>query len=102
MDLSERFDAIAYRAALAAARELPERVRNFALEASGRTDPQGRPIKIISSRDCPEPWPDGPVLDPDQEFSDLVLTTDAVYPLILHAPDVASEVLLASLPHRAT
>jgi hypothetical protein len=105
-----KMDALAYRAALAAAKESPERVKAFALEACGRVGPGG--ISSVSKQqsdadpqDTAEvlygfpsgPWPDGPILRPDHAFRDVALTTDAMAPLIAHAPQVAGEVTLALL-----
>lgn len=107
---SVKIDALAYRAALAAAKESPQRVKAFALEACGRTGPGGTSLLRNQPADVdpqdtievPEeilsrPWPGGPILRPDHGFRDVALTTDAMLPLIAHSPEVAGEVTLALL-----
>ena len=42
-------------------------------------------------------WPDGPKGKVDDAFRKVCLTTDALYPLISTAPQVAEEVILALL-----
>jgi len=44
-----------------------------------------------------ERWPDGPRGRVDDAFRKVCLTTDALYPLILTAPQSAEEVILALL-----
>jgi hypothetical protein len=111
--VDDEVDEIAYRAGLAAAQELPDRVARLALEACQRRQPSEqesgtgeRPHKIrrrvrISNSfgsdevEIPPPWPDGPVDRVDDAFRKTCLDTDAHYPLIMSDPCVAREVLLA-------
>lgn len=108
-------DKVVYRAAVAGAPDLPDRVTAFSLAASARralepaasgdegtsgnsaagtiadTDDDDRKV------DLPPPWPDGPGGRVDEAFRDICLETDALYLLILSRPSVAREVLLALL-----
>jgi hypothetical protein len=109
-------DEICYRAALAGAHELPDRVWHFARDASGRvrrasreeaeteSSPPGPPTASdpadmlgIPRGPIPPPWPDGPCQEPDHAFRELCLAGDAAFPLILAGPSVAREVVLALL-----
>jgi hypothetical protein len=112
--IDKKTKEVAYRAAIATARELPERVATFALMASGR---KGFPrqesencdktenvkkakISTISGTyelSIPPPWPDGPSRHVDPVFQEVCLKTDALHPLIMSNPDIALEVLLALL-----
>jgi hypothetical protein len=105
---------IVYRAALAGAHDLPERVRALALEASARIEPSSPALQdskgggisqwktVYSSIgqyevEMPPPWPDGPCQKIDSKFQNVCLETGALYPLILSNPSLAREVLLALL-----
>jgi len=111
----DKLDEIVYRAALAGARELPERVGAFALKASGRKEAltkegeRARGNEHIIRRtvsfpplgpyevELPPPWPDGPSRRPDDSFQNVCLETDALHPLIMANPSCAREVLLGLL-----
>jgi hypothetical protein len=111
--VKDGIDGVAYRAGLAGAHELPERVAAFALEASNRTArPEQEPrmgersrtvvrrIRVQSELgsyefEMPPPWPDGPSERVDEAFRKTCLDTDALHPLILSNPTVARDVLLA-------
>jgi hypothetical protein len=106
-----------YRAALAAARELPERVAAFVLEACVRRarPPQESPNETDAgahsrqtllaidigaspiSEGYAVPWPDGPHGRVDADFRDICLQENMLLSLIMTAPSVAREVLLALL-----
>lgn len=95
-------EEIFYRAALAGARELPDRVAAFALEASARREhltqePESRGETKCDVSEIFPPWPDGPSRCVDSTFRKICLKTDALYPLIRFSPSVAREVLLALL-----
>jgi hypothetical protein len=107
----------AYRAALASARELPERVTTFALEACARREPPYQESPNEASTGTPPrqallatdfgrgavdegsiaPWPDGPRESVDADFQDICLQENMLLPLITTAPSIAREVLLALL-----
>jgi hypothetical protein len=113
--VSDERDEDAYRAALAGARELPDRVIALALEASARREPSTQatksrskaehtgaerttfPLFSVYEEDAPPPWPDGPSRCVDSAFQKICLETDALYPLIVSNPSTAREVLLALL-----
>jgi len=113
--VEDEVDEIAYRAGLAAAQELPDRVVRFALEASQRRQPNGetpqagapygavvRRIRVSSplgayEAELPPPWPDGPTERVDEAFQKTCLDGDALQPMIVSNPNVAREVLLALL-----
>jgi len=96
------------RAALASAHELPERVADYVLEASRRSE-FTRPIETMVSppfsfstsalikADMTLPWPDGPYMKVDMSFKDECLQTDALHPLIVANAALAREVMLALL-----
>jgi hypothetical protein len=105
---------IIYRAALAGAPDLPERLGALALEASARLetnspalqDSEGGGVSqwgtVYSSFgqyevEMPPPWPDGPRWEVDSEFQKACLEPGVLYPLILSNPSLAREVLLALL-----
>lgn len=102
-----RLDDKAYRAALAAAREYPDRVRELALRLAGRapgsTTAQPEPrrrrggTRFKRLADRPRSWPDGPRTEADHHFRDIALTTDALTELIEHDPSAVIEVTLALL-----
>jgi hypothetical protein len=88
----------AYRAALAAAHEFPERVAAFALKACAR---QEQPIEASQNEENAEPirhWPDGPRGHVDAAFRDICLHENMLLSLITTAPSVAREVLLGGSP----
>jgi hypothetical protein len=95
-------DQVGYRAALAAAAELPDEVGRLALKLCARSS-DTLPLEceytsMGTTRRAPSPWPDGPRNRVDSAFRKLCLTTpDALVPLMAAAPEVASEVLLALL-----
>jgi hypothetical protein len=95
-------DEVVYSAALAGARELPDRVTAFVLEASARREhltqePESRGETKCDVSEIFPPWPDGPSRCVDSTFRKICLKTDALYPLIRFSPSVAREVLLALL-----
>jgi hypothetical protein len=108
-------EPICYRAALAGVTELPDRVGQFARDASGRVvkvhcddaeTETGPPAANANDPDdtlgipqgpIPPPWPDGPRHEPDRSFREDCLTGDAAFPLILANPSIAREVILALL-----
>jgi len=89
--VEDKVDEITYRATLAGARELPDRVVTFALEASGREKSSAQ------EEDVPPRWTDGPSRRVDSAFQEICLETDALHPLIVSNPGIAHEVLLALL-----
>ena len=94
-------DAVAYRAALGAAHELPADVGALARRLAARGDevPElGTVSTSFGGRVTPPaPWPDGPKRRVDRAFQKICLTTDAMVPLIQADPETAAEVLLALL-----
>lgn len=104
-----------YRTALIGARELPEKVSDFALRGSERiarsnTVEEDEELnnnilsQIISlhpqfdpNEPLPEPWPDGPKRTVDDDFRNVVLEAQTLLPLIQANPSVAREVVLAVL-----
>jgi hypothetical protein len=117
VDIEDKLVKSAYRAALAAAREFLERVAAFALEACARRESprQESPnetgagalsrqtllaIDIGASpigEDYAIPWPDGPRESVDADFRDICLQENRLLSLMMTAPSVAREVLLALL-----
>jgi hypothetical protein len=113
--IKDKVDEVVYRAGLAGARELPDRVSAFALTACARKLPAIKGSKTQDQKDgfpaqsnTPPvfnrwravplpPWSDGPRGRVDSAFQKLCLDGDALEPLILSNPQVAKEVLLASL-----
>jgi hypothetical protein len=112
----DEFLRIVFRAALAGANELPEKVAKFALEASCRSLHQAEetateeeqieankkyttPIYPFRSRalPLPPPWPDGPKKLVDDDFRKVCMDADSIVPLIKAKPSAAREVLLACL-----
>ncbi len=111
--VQDGIDEVAYRAGLAGAKELPERVAAFALDASQRatgaeeTPSPGERPPVVARRvrvsgplgsyefEMPPPWPDGPSERVDEAFRKTCLDTDTLHPLIVSNPTVAREVLLA-------
>jgi hypothetical protein len=107
----------AYQAALAAAHELPERVAAFALEAcvrrefprqessneTGAAALRRQTLLAVDIGASPiskyyaAPWPDGPHGPVDTDFRDIFLQENMLRSLIMTAPSVAREVLLALL-----
>jgi hypothetical protein len=108
--IQDDIDQRLFAAGLAGARELPERVSQFALTACARI---GQPPPTLETnteavrqrvmlglpwrRRNLERWPDGPRGPVDDGFRKVCLTTDALQPLILAAPQTAQEVILALL-----
>jgi hypothetical protein len=95
-------DQVAYRAALAAAAELPDEVGRLALKLCARSSETPQLESAYAStgtaHGAPAGWPDGPRDRVDSAFRKLCLTSpDALVPLMAAAPNVASEVLLALL-----
>jgi len=104
---------LAFSAALAAGNEKPDKLRGFVLRAAGRTaravrmgttDPDLQPAArlatppgMVRRRKNPNPWPDGPLQNPNDEFQKICFKTPAIFPLIDSAPALAGEVLLALL-----
>ena len=92
---------ICYQAALAGAVEIPDEVVNFALEASGRTSRIRQPTKtsncLSNMESMQEPWQDGPKFDLDIHFRLAVLRTNALHPLMRTRPEIAREIILATL-----
>ena len=92
---------ICYQAALAGAVEIPDEVVNFALEASGRTSRIRQPTKtsncLSNMESMQEPWQDGPKFDLDNHFRLAVLRTNALHPLMRTRPEIAREIILATL-----
>ncbi len=105
---------LAFSAALAAGNEKPEELRGFVLRAAGRaarpdrmgrsSDPDRQPARrqtvppgMARRRENPEPWPDGPIQEPNDEFQKICFKTPAIFSLIDSAPALAGEVLLALL-----
>lgn len=101
-------DQTAYRAALAAASELPAEVGELVLRLCARSEDTA-PIEQVESEfgttiAAPPPWPDGPKRRVDEAFQKLCLTTgDALMPLVTADPRLVGELLLALLisPPRA-
>jgi len=87
-------DEKAYRAFLAAAREMPEEVSDLALRLAARRDPRSRHGE---DPDEVHAWPEGPRGDVDDAFRDVCLKTLALQPLMTVRPNVVSEILLALL-----
>ncbi|MFA6239727.1 MAG: hypothetical protein WC655_02285 [Candidatus Hydrogenedentales bacterium] len=105
-----------YRAALAAANELPEQVSDFSLRVSSRRLTEeirhGRTWEYVpavvefqdqldqlraESFPVFEPWPDGPYFSVDEDFRHTSLFDGALLPLMQKRPRVAKEVILALL-----
>ena len=108
--IKDDIDHRVFAAGLAGARELPERVSKFALTACARTaqpppssEPDTEAVRqsvMLGLQWRPrtiERWPDGPRGRVDDAFRKVCLTTDALQPLILAAPQTAQEVILALL-----
>jgi energy-coupling factor transporter ATP-binding protein EcfA2 len=95
-----------YICALGAAHERPDEVVEIALIASERTTREdspslpASPYDVFAVRPLP-PWPDGPRSSVDDEFQSAVLDTRAILELFRVRPNIAREVVLASLiaPH---
>ena len=105
--MSDKLERIAFRAALAGARELPDEVAAFALDAAERTATAERPRPTHESvtmtlgasyeAEIPPPWPDGPYARVNESFVHVVLEPDTLGPLIAVKPEIARELLLAVL-----
>src|SRR5437899_11891007 len=105
--MSDKLERIAFRAALAGARELPDEVAAFALDAAERTATAERPRPTHESvtmtlgasyeAEIPPPRPDGPHARVNESFVHVVLEPDTLGPLIAVKPEVAREGLLAGL-----
>jgi len=105
--MSENLEQIAFRAALAGARELPDEVAAFALDAAERTNaaerlrPTHESVMITFGgsyeAEIPPPWTDGPYGRVNESFVRVVLQPDTLGSLIGVKPEIAREVLLAVL-----
>ncbi|MEK6289268.1 MAG: hypothetical protein AABO57_26450 [Acidobacteriota bacterium] len=111
--VEDKIDEAIYRAVLAGATDLTERVTNFALEASCRVrarveeDDEWRsdsnalgipdPTPHFGATRKTDAWPDGPTDRVDRAFHNVCLESDSLLPLINANPDAAREVILANL-----
>lgn len=121
---NEKSSEIIYRAALCAANEHPERVREFALVACRRKPPFGlveeqpqptqlseKTVKMpppvftslgFENRIIPDPWPDGPVKQVDGPFRKACFETAALRLLMVLQPELCIEILLALIIEEPT
>jgi hypothetical protein len=121
---NEKSSEIIYRAALCAANEHPERVREFVLVACRRKPPSDlieeklqdenlpeNPVKMrwstlgtigFENRITPDPWSDGPVKQVDGPFRKACLETAALQPLMTLQPELCIEILLALIIEEPT
>ena len=93
----EQVEKVAWRAALAAVRERPDDVEDIALTLCGKTTESG---KVVDDEQDDELLPVGSPRrpsGPDRYFRDVCLDSDALHPLIQHAPRLAADVLVALL-----
>lgn len=104
-----------YQALLEAYSERPEFVRALLLKAAARTRPTAedgelyreytppgtethvRSAILFEKRIAQEPWPDGPLYRVDDAFRATCFETDALRGLMIHAPELAQEIILALL-----
>ena len=87
-----------YQLALLAACEFPDKVADFALEASGRNQKLPQWAKLSEGEEyASQPWADGPRFRLDENFRSAVLELPAMLPLIQNRPNIAKEVILANL-----
>ena len=107
-----------YRALLEAYPDKPEAVRDLLLLAAARRIPtvddggvfedyrppgkltRGQPAFMVAGRIEQEPWPDGPFYRVDSAFRAACFEMDALRAVMLHAPDLAREIILALLIER--
>ena len=121
---SEKSSEIIYRAALCAANEHPERVREFVLVACRRQPPsdlieeklqdENLPENAVKTRwstlgtigfenrITPDPWSDGPIKQVDGPFRKACLETAALQPLMTLQPELCIEILLALIIEEPT
>ncbi len=121
---NEKSSEIIYQAALCAANEHPERVREFVLVACRRKPPsdfieeklqdENLPENAVKTRwstlgtigfenrITPDPWPDGPVKQVDEPFRKACLETAALQPLMSLQPELCIEILLALIIEEPT
>jgi hypothetical protein len=109
-------DRVKYKAALAAAHELPDEVSDFALRVAARRlipeveqnlktgylPPGGSIVTTTSmiyseTQVVPEPWSDGPMYRVDEAFRYTCLSEAALQLLMIKRPVIAKEVILALL-----
>lgn len=97
-----------YKCALLAAPERPDDVAQIAktaaeriarpmIAADGAIPPQSRPRSMFSTGIMRGPWPDGPLARVDDEFQNVVLDTRSIQLLYRVRPNIALEVILATL-----
>lgn len=111
---SDDIDKPMFRAALAAYKEYPDRLKRLIDEASGRiivpkpikkdleySEETRKKLAFIgvgySDGEMTKPWAKGPKIRPDDSFEDVCLNTDAIYPIIKNDPKYASEIILTLL-----
>lgn len=90
----------AYRAAMAAVSEQPERVSRLLRHLAARDRPPGPVVvedRFEGTYTLPDPWPHGPAEQVDGALERISLETDALVPVMAHAPELAREILLAVL-----
>src|SRR4051812_47952531 len=104
--MHDSLERLAFRSALAGALQLPNEVAAFALDAAERvTSPerirptQGRVRTTLGGheQDLPPPWPDGPLSRVNESFVGAITEPDTLAALIDARPEIAREVLLATL-----
>jgi hypothetical protein len=104
---------LAFRAALAGIRELPDAIKDFALRASGRlprpgkppVKPEHRPARrqtvpeytLVKRKRAAKPWKHGPIQEANPHFAKVCLGDDGLSSIVAMAPELASEILLALL-----
>ena len=112
---SEDDGQIPYKALLEAYQDKPDEVRDLLLKAAARRVPTKEDGVAFEDYEAPgtvthmqslicggdrvaqEPWPDGPLYRVSDAFRAACLHTDALRSIMQHAPDLASEIILALL-----
>ena len=107
-----RLAHLAFFAAMAGYNDRPDEVLACCVDASGRIgkplhtpdfEQEGRkylrPRSIIygDAMEIPDPWPDGPVARRHNTFAAVCLKETGLLPIVVSAPELAVEVLLALL-----